>query len=133
MSGVFFLDEAIVLTVHWDQIDRYGGSPDIRDLGLLSSALAVPRSSFDGERLHGDLFDMRAAYMYHIIQNHPFVDGNKRTGTVSAIIFLNLNGADIDVSNEMLERMAFGVASGEMSKEQLTELFQQHATALESE
>lgn len=133
MPGVFFLDEAIVLMIHRDQIDRYGGSPDIRDSGLLSSALGVPRSSFDGEHLHADLFDMGAAYMFHIIQNHPFLDGNKRTGTVSAIIFLNLNGADIDVSPEQLEQMAFGVASGEMSKGQLTEIFQQHATRLELE
>ncbi|HYQ81440.1 MAG TPA: Fic family protein, partial [Anaeromyxobacteraceae bacterium] len=69
------LDE--VLALHADQIGRYGGSPGLRDLGLLESALAAPRATFGGEHLHGSLPEMAAAYLFHLVRNHPFVDGNK--------------------------------------------------------
>ena len=69
------LDE--VLEIHRDQLARYGGSQGIRDLGLLQSALAQPPATFGGQFLHADLFETAAAYLLHIVQNHPFVDGNK--------------------------------------------------------
>lgn len=86
MTPVFLtLDEA--LDIHRDQIQRYGGSSGIRDLGLLQSALAQPQAAFAGQFLHADLIEMAAAYLFHITQNHPFVDGNKRTGTAAALVF----------------------------------------------
>lgn len=76
------LDE--VVEIHGQQIDRYGGSPGIRDSGGLQSALATPQATFGGEYLHQSMPAMAAAYLFHIYQNHPFVDGNKRVGANAA-------------------------------------------------
>ena len=93
-----FLSLGEILEIHRDQIERYGGDAGIRDLGLLQSALAVPASGFGGRYLHSDLFEMAAAYLFHLVQNHPFVDGNKRTGAVAALVFLSLNGIEIEAA-----------------------------------
>jgi len=77
-------------------IKTYGGSEGLRDAGLLHSAIAVPQASFGGNYLHAGLFEMAAAYLYHIVQNHPFVDGNKRTGAAAAIVFLAMNDIRFD-------------------------------------
>jgi death on curing protein len=88
------LDE--VLGIHADQVRRYGGSPGLRDLGLLQSALAMPETTFEGELLHGTVFEMAAAYLFHVARNHPLVDGNKRTALMCALVFLGLNGQRLD-------------------------------------
>ena len=75
------LDE--VLRIHLDQIERYGGQSGLRDLGLLESAVNMPRASFAGRHAHTDLFEQAAAYLFHIVSNHPFIDGNKRTGSAA--------------------------------------------------
>ena len=87
-----FLELEDVVAIHADQIERYGGSAGIRDLGLLDAAVAMPRSSFGGQCLHTDVYEMAAAYLYHIVCNHPFVDGNKRARTAAALVFLELQG-----------------------------------------
>lgn len=74
-----FLNLLESLEIHQSRIELYGGTDGVRDLGLLQSALAQPSAGFDGEFLHKDLFEMAAAYLFHIVRNHPFVDGNKRT------------------------------------------------------
>lgn len=101
-----------VLRIHADQVERYGGSPDLRDPGLLASAVETPRAMFGGELLHGDLFDMAAAYLFHIVQNHPFVDGNKRTGVAAALVFLDINGVDVDIGEDALVEHVLAVAQG---------------------
>lgn len=126
MTGIEFLSVARVLRIHMDQIEHYGGSPEVRDPGLLASAIATPESSYEGKYLHPILQAMGAAYMYHLIQNHPFMDGNKRTGSMCALIFLNLNAAKLDVSIDELGDMAFAIARGDMNKEQVTQIFEQH-------
>lgn len=73
-----FLDRDRVLRTHMSLIERYGGSAGLRDVGLLHSAIAMPQASFGGEFLHKDVFEMASAYLFHIVQNHPFFDGNKR-------------------------------------------------------
>lgn len=95
MKDVLFLTLAEVVDIHTDQIKRYGGSGGMRDINLLSSAVAMPEASFQGEFLHNDIFEMAAAYAYHISMNHPFVDGNKRAGLASALVFLGMNGISI--------------------------------------
>lgn len=85
MESIWFLDLDRALRMHRSLIEAYGGSDGLRDAGLLESALAMPQASFDGQYLHADLFEMAAAYLYHIVQNHPFVDGNKRTGAASRL------------------------------------------------
>jgi death-on-curing protein len=84
------LDE--VLELHEDQITHYGGDPGIRDAGLIDAAIAMPRQSFDGQFLHGDVFEMAAAYAFHLAESQAFVDGNKRAGLAAAYAFLALNG-----------------------------------------
>ncbi len=115
MSPAFLgLDE--VIEIHRDQINRYGGHPGVRDMGLLHSALAMPQASYGGEFLHADLFEMAAAYLFHIVQNHPFVDGNKRVGVVAALVFLGLNGIEVSVSNEALFQTVMEVSQGKLGK-----------------
>ncbi len=80
----------VVLAVHKQLLARFGGLPGVRDDGLLDSALAKPPSLFTYS--NPSLFELAASYGYGIIQNHPFVDGNKRTGFLAAVIFLDLNG-----------------------------------------
>jgi len=122
-----FLTPAEVLQIHRDQIELYGGDPGIRDLGLLQSALAMPAAGFGGRFVHGDLYEMAAAYLFHIIQNHPFVDGNKRTGVMAALVFLALNDVIIDVEEDVFESVVWAVAKGEAAKATLSEFFRKHA------
>jgi death on curing protein len=100
------LDVEDVLLIHAEQLARYGGSQGIRDRGLLESAVAMPRASAGGEFAHPDLFAMAAAYAFHIAQNQAFVDGNKRTALLAAIVFLDLNGIEIaDPEGRLYEAM----------------------------
>jgi death-on-curing protein len=83
-----FLEFDEVLEMHEELIERYGGIKGIRDQGMLQSALAQPTSGFGDDYFHKDLWEMAAAYLYHVVKNHPFIDGNKRTGAVCALAFL---------------------------------------------
>jgi len=85
---VLFLTLDDILESHQNQIETYGGSHGVRDIGLLESAIAQPEASFGGQYLHADIFEMAAAYLYHLVMNHPFVDGNKRVGLEASLIFL---------------------------------------------
>jgi len=78
--------------LHDEQLERFGGSAGVRDRGGLESAVAVVQATFDGRLLHSDNFEMAAAYAFHIAENQPFVDGNKRTGLNAALVFLDMNG-----------------------------------------
>lgn len=111
-----FLTIDDVLFIHADQIKRYGGSPDLRDRGLLHSAVETPQAMFGGAYLHPDLIEMAAAYLFHIVQNHPFVDGNKRAGTAAAMVFLDLNGIETDIDEDELAELVISVASGTVNK-----------------
>ena len=117
VADILFLTLAEAIEIHTDQIHRYGGQSGVRDLGLLESALAQPEASFAGEWLHGDIYEMAAAYAYHLCQNHPFVDGNKRTALTTALVFLELNGISILDPRGRLENAMIRMASGEMNKE----------------
>ncbi len=107
------------MLLHADTIDTDGGSHGIRDHGLLDAAVAMPRQQFSGQYLHEDLAAMAAAYLFHIAQNHPFVDGNKRAAVMSALAFLRANGVELTMAPQELEARTLEVASGELSKEHL--------------
>lgn len=111
-----FLTLAEVLEIHQDQIHRYGGTPGIRDLRLLLSAIGTPAATYAGEFLHADVVEMAAAYLFHLVRNHPFLDGNKRTGAVAALIFLDLSGWDFTAPADDLAETVWAVARGEMGK-----------------
>jgi death-on-curing protein len=111
-----FLTLAEALEIQSDQILRYGGRGGLRDIGLLNSALAMPSASFGGEYLHPSPHEMAAAYLFHIVRNHPFVDGNKRSGAVAALVFLAMNNVACTASPVALERLVTGVADGTTRK-----------------
>jgi len=111
------LDE--IIEIHHDQLERYGGMPGIRDIGLLESAVAAPTAFFGEQYLHSDIFEMAAAYLFHIVQNHPFVDGNKRTGAVAAIVFLAMNDIELEADENKLEALVRAVAEGKMKKAEI--------------
>jgi len=120
-----FLTLGEVVEIHKDQVERYGGHLRVRDLGLLQSAIAMPAASFGGEYLHSDLCEM-AAYLYHIIGNHPFIDGNKRVGAVAAAVFLSLNDAQLEVDEDNYEHLVMSVASGTASKSTVAEFLREN-------
>ena len=121
-----FLDLEEVLAIHHDQITRSGGTAGIRDLGLLQSTLATPQAGVGKQYFHADLFEMAAAYLFHIVRNHPFVDGNKRTSVAAALVFLEMNGIEIRASDEALVKIVLAVAEGKLQKGALAEFFRRH-------
>ena len=122
-----FLGVEDVLAIHAAQISLYGGAHGVRDLGLLESAVAQPQATSRGEYCHAFPFAMAAAYMFHIVQNHPFPDGNKRTGLVAALAFLGLNGTEINAPKGSLYELTMSVASGRIGKAEIAEFFGSHA------
>ena len=124
--NVRFLSVENILSIHVDTLEQEGGLQGIRDVGLLESAAAMPRSTFGGAYLHTDLAAMAAAYLYHICQNHAFVDGNKRTAAFSCVLFLYLNGiAQENLPQESdLEEVTLKIASGSMTKGEVIEWLQ---------
>ena len=121
-----FLTLHDVLESHAEQIATYGGSDGIRDIDLLLSALAQPEATFDGQYLHVDLFEMAAAYMFHILQNHAFVDGNKRVGLEAALLFLEINAHSIETTDEALIELVLQTAQGLTTKQQIAEFLRAH-------
>ena len=122
-----FLTFAEIIEIHDYQIEHFGGGEGLRDIELLRSAIGMPSATFGGEYLHPTIIEMAAAYLYHLVENHPFVDGNKRVGAMAALIFLDLNGYDLDASDAEFTDMVLKVASGKMLKAEITLFFRQHA------
>lgn len=120
MKDITFLTLAEVMEIHTDQIVRYGGSNGVRDINLLNSAIAMPSSSFSGEFLHTTVFDMAAAYAFHLAKNHAFLDGNKRTALASALVFLALNGITISDPDGTLYDAMISLTSGKLGKEKFS-------------
>lgn len=119
-----FLELDEILEIHEQQIERYGGSPGIRDTNLLESAAAMPQATFGGEFLHPSIPAMAAAYLFHLCQNHAFIDGNKRVGANAAITFLLINDWEPCFDEDELVDLVLSVASGKTSKPALTEIFE---------
>jgi len=127
MTDPAFLDVEDVLLIHEEQLAQYGGGAGVRDAGLLESAVAMPRASAGGEFAHEDLYAMAAAYAFHIAQNQPFVDGNKRTGLLAAIVFLDLNGIVIADPKGRLYGAMIAVAERGLDKGGLAQVFRELA------
>lgn len=126
MSGPVFLTLDEVLALHADQVERYGGSAGLRDAALLESALAAPQATFDGAFLHPSLPEMAAAYLFHLVKNHPFVDGNKRIGLAAALAFLGLNGHWLEADPDALAELVIAVASGKADKAEVAVFLKGH-------
>ena len=122
-----FLTAPEVLTILESQLKDYGGVYGVRDPDLLHSALYTPQSSFNGEYLHKTIPAMAAAYAFHICQNHPFLDGNKRTALAVSLVFLDTNGYTLDCPEEALYREIMQLAQGQTTKAALTAVYEKYA------
>ncbi|MBD6619300.1 type II toxin-antitoxin system death-on-curing family toxin [Komarekiella sp. 'clone 1'] len=112
------------------QISRYGGSFGIRDEGLLDSAIYQPQATFGGELLHPTIFEQAAAYLFHITNNHAFIDGNKRTAFDVMVTFLNMNDYELNMSTEEAYELTIQVAENNVSKEELTAILKNYITEI---
>ena len=110
MFNTIFLTFEQVLAIHDNQIETYSGSHGIRDLALFESAIMRPQTTFGGKDLCPSVFEKAAVLMHSLIMNHPFVDGNKRTGTVSALVFLEINRFRVVVDQKELVNILLEVA-----------------------
>jgi death-on-curing protein len=126
-SAIRFLTVADVLLIHDGQLRAFGGSSGIRDVGLVESAVMTPQASFGGDFLHADLFAMGAAYAFHLAENQPFTDGNKRAGLASGLVFLADSGFRIvDPAGRLYDAM-IAIAERRLDKAGLAELFRELA------
>jgi death-on-curing protein len=114
-----FLTKRVVLAFHRDLIESFGGVPGIRDEHALDSAMAQARATFEGQMLHRTVAEQAAAYLFHLVRNHPFVDGNKRVGFAAMDTFMRINGHRLEASDEEAFSLVMAVAVGEISKEEL--------------
>jgi death-on-curing protein len=128
-----YLSLGEVVRLHQMVIEQSGGAAGIRDLGLLDSALAQPRATFEGRDLHGTILDKAAALCASLVQNHPFVDGNKRLGHAAMATFLVLNGVDITAGTDEQEQLILALASGQRRREDLVVWLREHTKNLDSD
>lgn len=122
-----FLTLEQVLFIHEEQIDKYGGSHGVRDLALLESAILRAQTTFGGIDLYATIYDKAAALMHSLLLNHPFVDGNKRTAVVSALVFLELNGCILKVTDHELEKFALMIENKKPSIEFISKWLKKHS------
>lgn len=118
---VRFLPEEVVLAIHDDQIRLYGGRYGVHDASLLDAALHMPQAQFGGQFLHPTIWEMAAAYGFHLCQNHLFLDGNKRTAGMVMFTFLQLNSLEPIVAESEYYATIMAIATGQMSKSQLAD------------
>jgi len=111
-----------VVAIHQEVLTAHGGSPGLRDESLLESAVAAPRATMTGKPLFSDPMEVAAAYLFYLCQNHPFVDGNKRTALATCLVFLSENGPlpDEDLDTDAWEELTLGVASSQLDRQQAT-------------
>ena len=122
MKDPRFLTVEEVQYLHQRALTKYGGAPGLRDNNLLKSAVNAPKHTFGGEFLHNSLQAMAATYWYSLVQNHAFVDGNKRVGLYAVNAFLELNGLELCLTDDEAEEITFAIAKHELSKQDLIEL-----------
>jgi death-on-curing protein len=124
-----FLTFDQVLSLHKLQIDQFGGSHGVKDEGLLLSALAQPESGFGDEYFHKDLFEMAAAYLFHLVKNHAFHDGNKRIAALTAAVFLQVNGLMVTADEDEFEKLVLDAAQSLVTKEKIADFFRSNTSA----
>ena len=122
-NTIIFLNVADVVQIHTDTMRHEGGLDGIRDNGLLEAAVAISRQKFGGDYLHDGLAAMSAAYLFHLANNHPFLDGNKRAAAMSALVFLTVNRSPVLPSSDEMTWVTLAVAAGDMNKAELISWF----------
>ena len=126
-----YLSAEQILFIHARLIEETGGSHGVRDLGMLLSAIGRPQASFDDQDLYLDLFSKAAALMESLIRNHPFVDGNKRTGVTAAGLFLHRNGYRLAATNADVVAITMKIAQSQSNLEELTIWFRDNSQPIE--
>ena len=126
MTTIIRLTVETVITIHSELIRKIGGSSGIRDENLLDMSVNAPFQTFGGVDLYPTLIDKAAHLTYSLIKNHPFIDGNKRTGVTVMIIFLKANGIEITCTNEDLAALGWGLADGTITKDELVTWITSH-------
>ncbi len=121
-----FLTLNQVIALHQLQIDQFGGALGVKDEGLLLSALGQPESGFGDEYFHKDLYEMAAAYLFHLVKNHAFNDGNKRIAALAGAVFLQVNGLIVTADEDEFEKLVLDAAQSLVSKEQIAEFFRKN-------
>jgi death-on-curing protein len=116
----FHLSVELVREIHTEALEKFGGLEGVRDENLLASAVLTPQSSFGGKSPYADIVDVAAAYLFYICGNHPFLDGNKRTAMMAAIVFLRLNGIDTLPDSERWEQLMLEVAASKLDRDATT-------------
>lgn len=125
--SLHFLSVDDVLIIHRLQIEQFGGRQGVRDRGLIESAIAMPMASFGGQEVHPDLFDKASAYVFHLAQNHPFIDGNKRVAAATGIIFLKANGFALTADQGAYANLVLAIAQGNLQKPEIAQFFRDHS------
>lgn len=121
---IHYIPYQYVVEIHDNLIDEYGGRKGILNEGLLRSALEMPKARFDGKDLHRTIFDKTAAYLFHITQNHPFVDGNKRTASMAAMVFFASHcKKGFTIFDAEYQELILGVAQGVATKKEIAKFF----------
>ena len=123
----FYFNEETVIALHKDLIEKTGGIYEIRDIGLLSSALNVPFQSFGDTEIYPTVYEKASRLAFGLIQNHAFIDGNKRIAAHIMLIFLSVNGIELCYSQEELENLFLALASSEITLNELTEWLKNHS------
>jgi death-on-curing protein len=124
--GIAFLALGDVLALHEELILRYGGSPGLRNAGLLEAALAMPQAGFGGKYFHEFPHEMGAAYLFHLVRNHAFIDGNKRIALACAILFFKINRVSYSITEKEAVELTLAAASGKIDKGAVTDFFRRH-------
>ena len=125
-----YLTLAEVVELHRHLLQATGGAPGICDFGALESAIAQPKATFAGVDLYPTLAEKAAALAFSLVQNHPFVDGNKRVGHAAMETFLVLNGSEIGAPVDDQERLVLDLAAGRIGRDDLTDWLRQHLNPL---
>lgn len=120
-------DRAFIEAIHAEQLRQHGGAPGLRDAGLLESALNRPLQKMN--YTDADVFELAAAYLFGLVKNHPFIDGNKRTAFLAADVFLALNGWSIEATQEEIIAFVLGVAAGAIDETGATQFLRDYAVA----
>ncbi len=126
-----FHSRAFIEALHQEQLRLHGGAAGIRDSGLLDSALARPLQKV----AYGDpdIFDLAAAYLFGVLKNHPFVDGNKRTGLAAADLFLYFNGFSLEAVQEDIIQLVLMVSTSEIDEAGAAAFFRDHTVAIDED
>jgi len=122
-----YLTAEQVLFIHYRLVSETGGEHSVRDIGLLESAIARPRATFDKQELYKNIFEKAAALMESLVNNHPFIDGNKRTGIACTVLFLRQTGILFSAKNSDLEKFTLRVASSKIKLSEISKWLKNHS------